>query len=206
MLAAMVIILIATSAILFLFATTSSSGQLQLDKGQLDRQLQTIMDIITNDVQRAGYWSQASSSNSNPFMQTGTTDITINGASNCILFTYDHDNDGLLPAISAAYDDERYGYRLKNNVIQFRPYGASFDCTAASNNWSNLTNSALITITAFTVTLTNVAVDVDKAEAGVDTTNYRTVTITITGQLPTSTGVTKTITRTIRVVNNKYAP
>lgn len=203
---AMVITMIVAAAVLTLFSSSMSSSQRLLDQGRLDRELQTIVDIIASDVQRAGFWKDADTSNNNPFMQTGTTDITINAGQDCILFTYDRDMDGVLPAITSVSDDERYGYRLNGGVIQFRPYGADFSCTAAQENWSNLTNSNDMTITAFTVTLSDQAVDIDDDAPGTETTHYRTVTVTIAGVLPNNSSVTKTITRTIKVYNNKYAP
>jgi len=172
----------------------------------LDRELQTITDIMANDIERAGYWKNANTGSNNPFMQTGTTDIAINAAQNCILFTYDSNGDGSLPAISVAYDDERYGYRLDDGAIQFRPYGAAFDCAAAHNNWTDLTRPSEMTITAFIVALNNKAVDIDGSGPGTNTIHYRTITMTISGQLTSDSNVKKTITRTIKVYNNKYVP
>lgn len=203
---AMVITMIVAAAVLTLFSGSMSSSQRLLDQGRLDRELQTIVDIIASDVQRAGFWKDANTSNNNPFMQTGTTDITINAGQDCILFTYDRDMDGVLPAMTSVSDDERYGYRLNGGVIQFRPYGADFNCAAANDNWSNLTNSNEITITTFTMTLNNQAVDLDGDAPGTETTHYRTVTVTMTGALTNNSSVTKTVTRTIKVYNNKYAP
>src|SRR6185503_16427844 len=96
------------------------------------------MQLMSNDIRRAGYWGNAISdintgANNNPFMAAGT-DIAITGG-NCILFSYDYNNNGTLPTISSASDDERYGFRLSGSTLQTRPPGASFDCSAAASAW-----------------------------------------------------------------------
>lgn len=183
--------------VLGIFSDTVTSSQRIIERGKLDRDLSSIMDIIAADVQRAGYWSNATSSSTNPFM-SGTDDLTV--STNCITLSYDSANDGTVD------DSDRFGYRLTNGAIQFRPPGSTFSCTAASTNWNNLSDPNAITITAFNVTSTNVAVDIDNSTATTDTINQRSVTITLTGQLRNNTNQTQTITRTIVVRNNKYVP
>lgn len=202
---ALAISAIIAAAILTLFSQTLTSSAHVVQTGKLDGELNSLMDLIVHDIQRAGYWANAQTSNTNPFT-SGTDDITVNGAGNCVTFTYDRNNDGVVAAIASGTDDEHYGFRLSGNVIQYRPPGAAFDCATASGNWQNVTDSNVLTITAFTVTKTNVAVDIDGTDAGTDTTNFRTITLTITGYLTNDSSVTKTITRTIKVDNNKYVP
>src|SRR5437868_15071438 len=67
----------------------------------LSQQLETAMQLMVNDIRRAGYWGNAISDvgtgvNNNPFMAAGT-DIAVTGG-NCILFSYDYDNNGSLSA------------------------------------------------------------------------------------------------------------
>ena len=199
--------LIVAAAVLTLFSVMLSSNHQLLERKKLNHKLQTIMNIIADDVQRAGYWAHAETNSDNPFMQVNSSDISVNAANDCIIFSYDRNKDGSLSSIDNNIDDdERYGYRLNNGVLQFRPAGAAFDCTAPNQNWSNLTNQSVITIIAFTITLNDTAVDIDAAELGTDTTHYRYINILITGQLTNDTSMTKTITRTIKVYNNQYAP
>lgn len=202
---AFVIGIVVVGAILSLFATTVNSSDRIIQEGNLNRELHTIMDIMVKDIQRAGYWGNATSSSTNPFMSTDN-DLTVNGSSDCILFTYDRNGDGTVATIAAGSDDEHYGYRKDGSKIQYRIPGASYDCAAASGDWEDLTNTDNVTITALSVTTDNQAVDIDGTGSGTDTTTYRTVTITLTGRLPNDTDVTKTITRTIKIYNNKYVP
>lgn len=175
-----------------------------LQVARLDRALHTAMDVMVSDITRAGYWAGSDTSNTNPFMISGSTDIQISGS--CILLTYDKNQNSSLPSITSSSDDERYGFRLNGGAIQYRPWGATFSCTAAASAWENLTDPNVITITAFTPTLTTTSVDIDGTGSGTATNNIRKVTLTITGTLVRDTSVTRTVTQEIRVSNDKYAP
>lgn len=188
--------LIITVAVLGIFTNSIDSSQRILETGKLERDLNAIMDGIVADVQRTGYWSNATSSNTNPFFASGT-DIATNAAGNCVTFAYDRDQDG------SVADTDRFGYRLGTNTIQFRPAGSTADCSAAPNNWVDLTDPNTIVITAFTTALTTVPIN---PSTGTDTINYRTLTITISAYLTTNSATTKTITRAIKIYNNKYVP
>lgn len=186
-----------------LMLSSAQNSKVTIDSGRLDRALYSAMNVIANDVRRAGYWASANSSSSNPFMASGT-DISVNASNNCILLTYDHDANGSLPSVSSAYDDERYGFRLSGDAIQFRPRGAVFSCAAAASNWENLTDPNVIKITAFNVTKMDEDIDLDGAGPGTAKTTLRKITITITGQLANDASVTRTLTRTVKVYNDKY--
>ncbi len=194
-------VIIAGTLAVFFAMIKQSRGLLEISR--LDRDLNNAMIIMVTDIQRAGYWSLASTNNTNPFMTTGTTDITVTGA-NCILFAYDITGSGVLPVIGTGTDDDRYGYRLSGGAIQFRPVNATnYVCSAAAATWTNLTDPKVETITALSFVLTNVAITIG---AGPHTTNLRQVAITLTGQLVSDSTITKTITRTVRVYNDKYLP
>ena len=184
------------AAIMSIFLSTVKHSQGTVEQVRLDSELHHVMSAVTKDVRRAGYWSDASSSTTNPFMQSAT-DITVNGSNNCILMTYDHNADGALPAVSTGMDDERYGYRLSNSIIQFRPHTAAFDCAASASSWTNFTDPNIIIITAFNVV---------KATETVSSMEVRTITITLTGQLVSNASITKTLTQTIKVQNDRYTP
>lgn len=181
-------------AVLGVFTSTFTASERVLEHGKLDRDLSSIMDIMVADIQRAGYWSNATNSGAaNPFM-TGTNDINT-ATPTCITFTYDSANDGIVD------DTDKFGYRLTNGAIQFRPLGSTFDC--AAGNWSNLSDLDAITVTTFNVTSTNVPISLSGSTS---TINQRSVTITITGNLTTATDNVRTVTRTINVNNNKFIP
>lgn len=170
---------------------------------ELYTQLHAAMDVMVADIRRAGYWSNAStiigtSSNTNPFMAAGT-DISVGTGNNCILLTYDHTNSGSLPAISSTYDDLRYGYRLNGGAVQSRPWGATFACTAAATNWTNITDTNVINVTTLSFTLSTQVIT-----EGAHTITVRYVTITLTGTVKGNTAISETLVENVRVANDKY--
>jgi prepilin-type N-terminal cleavage/methylation domain-containing protein len=173
---------------------------------RLNQQLQSAMDSMVNTIRRAGYWANAANdigtgNNTNPFMATAT-DITVSPQGNCILLGYDSNDNGVLPAISSAYDDKRYGFRLNGNSLQERPPGAPFDCTASSNTWEDMTDNNVILITQFTVTLNQ---QTRSANAG-GSIMMRSVDISLKGELKSDATLTKTLTEHVRIRNDKYVP
>ncbi len=196
---------IIVAALLGLFFMSGKHNRSTIEITKLDSELNLVLNSLARDIQRAGYWGSAETSSNNPFMQTGTTDIQITGG-NCILMTYDRDSNGALPGVGAGSDDERYGYRLMLGAIQYRQHGAPFDCAAAAANWINLTDTRLVTITAFQLALTTSSVDIDGTGPGTAVMQIRRVTVTITGQLAGDSSVTRTLSRTIKVYNDKYVP
>ena len=202
-LVAITISIILASGVLGAFSTSLFGSQQTLQKGRLNRDMQAIMDIMVTDIQRAGYTSTATSSKTDPFMQ-GNYDLQVSGS--CIILAYDLNNNGTVE------DTDVIGYVLHNGEIERRQTGVgkTTSCaSAATDSWDPVSDPSYITITAFTITkpvISNIATDIDGASAGTDTITNRTVSITLTGQLANSASVTKTITRTIKVYNNKYSP
>lgn len=201
---------LAINAILFaglitIFLSNIDHHRQTINGNRLNQQLQTAMAIMSNEIRRAGYWANAqndigSTTNNNPFVASGV-DITVNGSGNCILFAYDHDDDGSLPAISASIDDERYGFRISGNALQARPPGASFSCTAAADAWENITDTNIIQVTALSFTLNTTSIAVGPGNKNLV---IRSVDISLTGRLTSDTSVTKTVTKHVRVMNDKF--
>lgn len=207
LLIALTISMVVALGILGAFSSSLFGSQQILEKGRLDRDLQTVMDAIVSDIQRAGYWENATTSNTNPFMTTGI-DLSVTG--NCIMMAYDLNNNGTLD------DADELGYVLHNNAIERRPAGLTkpgggtytTSCaSAATDGWEAITDVNFIKVTAFTLSKTNVATSLDAAAVSSNTINNRTISITITGELANDATTTKTITRTvIKAYNNKFSP
>lgn len=195
---ALSISMIIAVAVLGIFTSTIVGSQRVLESGKLERDLNAIMDGIVADIQRTGYFSNNTSTNAsstNPFFASGT-DIT--ATNNCVIFAYDRDNSG------AVTDGEKFGYRLGTSALQFRPAGSTYACSPSPSNWVNLTDPNVIIITQFSTSLTSVPIST--GSGGTDTTAYRSVTITLSGYLKNDSKTVKTITRTIKLYNNKYSP
>lgn len=201
---------LAINAILFAALTTvflSNIDQYRrsINMYRLDQQMQIAMHLMTADIRRAGYWGNADSDinaslNNNPFMAS-STDITTGLSGACILFSYDHDYNGSVAAISDSGDDEHYGFRLNGNTLQGRPPGAAFSCTSSATNWEDITDPNLMQITALSFTLNTSTITVGPGTKGL---TVRSVTISMTGQLTSDSTVTKTLTTTIKVRNDKF--
>ena len=189
-----------------IFANNLTHYNLTLNTNRLNQQLEEIMQIMTFDIRRAGYWANASSNvgtntNTNPFQNaSGGTDIAVNGS--CLTFTYDHNSNGSLPGTSTTSDDERYGYRLNNGFIQTRPWGASFNCAASANVWENM-NDASITITTLTFTLNSYTLTTGPGAQGI---TQRSVDIVLTGNLTSNPAITKTLRQHVRINNDYFVP
>lgn len=204
---ALVISSIIMIALLTLVVTNLSHYQKSLNTNRLNQQLAAVLSVMSDDIRRAGYWSNAHNdvgthANNNPFIASGN-DISINPGANCILLTYDHDKNGSLATISASVDDERYGFRLTNSAIQSRPPGASFDCAAAANEWENITDTTVINITQLQFTLTTTTITTGPGTKGIQ---LRSIDISITGQLTNDATISKTLTQHVRIRNDKFTP
>ena len=138
--------IIIIAAIVSIFSNAITSTEQMLDSGKLNQALESAMNTMVSDVQRAGYWYKTdySTNNTNPFL-SGTDDLTT--TSTCLTFSYDADTDGSMS------DADRFGYRLSGGAIQYRSTGST-TCSAGSG-WTNLTDPNLITITTFDVSVTH---------------------------------------------------
>lgn len=193
------------SALIAIFIANVNHYTKTFQENRLNQQLETVLALMSDDIRRAGYWANASNDigtnqNNNPFM-TASTDISVDNTNDCILFTYDHDSNGSLPAINASIDDEHYGFRLSNNAVQVRPPGAGFSCVASG--WENMTDTNIITITNLTFTLNTSTVTTGPGSQGI---TLRSVDISITGQLANNSSITKTLTQHVRLQNDKFIP
>lgn len=172
-----------------------------LNVAKLDQELNLAMNIMANDIKRAGYWANAqddfgSTENNNPFMEDSKTDVEVGGSGNsCILFSYDKDDDG-------TFDDEMFGIRLEDNAIRLRTETSSFGCSGSSASWTDLTDPNVINVSALTFTLTTT--DITLASGA--TMQRRIVDISITANLTNDTSISRTLTRKIVVRNDKYIP
>ena len=207
LLVVLVINLILFSALITLYLANLSHYRKTLDSMRLNQQLQSVLMLMSNDIRRAGYWANANTDigtnqNNNPLM-TSSTNISVNAGSDCILFSYDQNSDGIFPAINSAIDDEQYGYRLSNQVLQARPPGAPFSCTASASSWENISNTQNIQITNLSFTLTTSTVTTGPGVRGI---TMRSVDISITGRLSNDNTITTTLTQHIRIRNDKFIP
>ena len=113
------------------FVTNSKASKDVIQMTHLNQEIRTVMEIMSADIRKAGFWGGALNAvpgTPNPF---GITSINAN--KNCILFTYDVNNNATVQA-----SDEEFGFRIKNNAVESRKNGR--DCTL-SNSWDELSDN-----------------------------------------------------------------
>jgi len=235
--------IIVIGATLSVYITTIKNSNDTLKSARLNHDLGSTMSLIMNDIKRSGFSGGAvigTDSRNNPFTSGTATDIQIhtlvsattvttaittaaNLPGNCILYTYDTDNDGVVD------DNERYGFRLNDNSIDIRLTGTTnSDCSNTGGTWrelitgddlnittlqfSTLALGALSGTTRCLNTTTNAAPTATTCvmsfvagniTAGDQIAEKRVINIVLTGQLDDDTTVSSTKTGTVQVRNDR---
>jgi type IV pilus assembly protein PilW len=151
-----------------MYVSSIRSSNNTLAATKLNQEIAALMNVIGNDVRRAGYWEAATigSFDLNPFSQPGDTLLTVyddmtnntaqaaTGSGECVAYAYDAT---YLPGNVAGTVDaaDLFGFRLNGTVVQMLQTGiiGSLDCAAGT--WQNVTDPNLIEITALTFDLAN---------------------------------------------------
>ncbi len=223
---ALVLGLIVLSATIGVYITTVKGSTDTINSARLNHDLESVMSLMVNDLRRSGYWGGArtgADSSTNPFT-IGAANIQTPSAS-CILYTYDggsgvtggvnHDSNGLVDA------DEYYGFQLTGGAITMRTTGTT-TANCADGNWETMTidsGGQSLNITALTFTTAYKCLNVSTSTpysttcAAVATagnlvieqkaSESRQFNIVLTGQLVNDTTVTKTLTSTVKVRNDR---
>jgi prepilin peptidase dependent protein B len=156
----------------FFINMLQSTGN-NLTRSKLDAELRLAMQFIANDVKRAGYYqgkpsldsadlaalsaASITGNNINPINATVNPDTflrmyrpTATPAGSCLLYGYNRNGNLTGGGRVDLYDDgELTGVRLNNGVLQVRTSCVACSYTSCSaGTWSDLTDSALIEITA----------------------------------------------------------
>lgn len=220
-----------------------------MSMNHLDTQLRASVQVMARDIRRAGYSGQieydvnnytgstlktalSTTLTQNPFRQiriynmtTGTLvqpnslGATSMKGGNCLLFSYDENNDG---SVSAS---EQYGYRLENGALQMRDGGNAFDdsyddCTTNSS-WQPITNKSILvtnsddyshnanpifTEIAQNQEIVNVAGGTSGKciDDGDQCFQQRQILIDVNGEIARDTSTAESIRQTIKVRNNCY--
>ncbi len=215
--------LVVIGAALAIYISTIQGSTDTLRSARLNHDLDSAMQLMTNDIRRAGYWGGSiagSDAGDNPFTNTTTKlqilDYTDAGGAThtdgCVLYTYDGDGDGVVDG------DEYYGFRLDRNALWIRLSGTTTaDCS--DGNWERIIDETLLSISALTfsdasqcqnVSTTDILAkscdaavadgDIASSEIAVET---RQIDIVLTGVVLTDNSVIKTLSGTVKVRNNR---
>jgi len=195
----MVISLILLVPVLTICANVLEYSHRSFRIGRLELELNNALNMMVNDIRRAGYWAGAAPGRmSNPYMQTNTA-LTI--ATNCVLLTYDLNKDGQLPSVGSSNDDEHYGFRLFNSVLQAKTVTGSYSCTATDSGWMPITDPKDMVVTQLSFTVQPSALNASNTNSGI---TVRNILITIAGHVASDATISKTLTRTVHVYNNLF--
>lgn len=118
---------------------------------QVNQDLRATLDIIANDVRRAGFFANASQATANPFADATTLPV-ISDSGRCLLYSYDSTfRGGTAGAVDAGTDFA--GFRLGANGVLQALNSTTISSTGAdcgTLGWENLTDERSIEITALT--------------------------------------------------------
>lgn len=121
-----------------------------LAKSRLDEEINAVVAVVSHDLKRAGYYALTNEMVENPLVFSNPFDdsviiaaYTSESANSCINFAYDRNKNGVL---DAAPNNEKYGFRLRDNAIEIRLDGADCD----KPGWHDLTDPKVVQVTALT--------------------------------------------------------
>lgn len=215
--------LIVLGATISMYVNTIEGSTNTVKSARLNYDLESVILLMVNDIARAGYWGGATSganSSANPFT-TGAANMQMPTAA-CILYSYDAPETSALNGNGAVNNGEYYGFKLQSGTISIRTSDTAettADCTGSG--WSALTVPQDVNITALTFTTaykclnvtTSVSYDMTCAAAaaaavgnlstGDRAVESRQINIALTGQLVSDTAVTKTLSGTVKVRNDR---
>lgn len=218
---AFVLIGISATYLMGVRATTQN-----IQQARLHQELRAVLDLMQQDIHRAGYWAFPTGTSSdpaeNPFQQTidgFNTDLrtgAVSGEStaSCLLYSYDLNDNGKVGCGSCSPDNdafldganvEMFGFRLRNGSIELRMRkdedDASFDCASGSGRWERITDEKSVRITTLRFEIRRQA---SPCATGDLCRTTRSVNILLIGELKHSPDVRLRLEATAAVRNDRY--
>ena len=224
--------LIVIGGALSIYISTIRSSTDISNSARLNYDLDSAMQLMVNDIRRAGFWGGAiagSDAEINPFT-IGVANIQI-PVDSCILYTYDGDGDGVLVDDNEYYGFKLQDGNIR--IWTSNAVDASGDCTAngwetitneGKVNISSLTFSflpsaasagppsipalpqssqCLNTTTSLAYNTPCSSVTVANLPSGNVAAETRQINIVMTGEVSGDSSVTKVLTATVRVRNDR---
>jgi prepilin peptidase dependent protein B len=201
--------------LLTLSNTMINSNQTMLHKNSMVIEMEAVLNLIMNDIRRAGYSSVNSavvnqnSNNLNVFMQA-PNDISINNAGSCILFTYDRNKTGS-PTTSnsaTAANNDHFGYRLNSTTNAIEVFStdntANFNCTSSASDWIPVTDPSVMTVTNLSIGFFTIPDNPVTLSNGHQLT-IRVIQVSITAQPINNATSSGTLSQVVRVRNDEFS-
>jgi len=128
-----------------LYTTCISTGSKNLKMSRLRSDLQSLVALIETDIRRAGYGGS-------DYLVgvTGDQTIDINTSNDCIVYYYDHDNNGNLDSA------DKMAFSFQNHIVKFKTGVGKIANTECADNtgWENVSDPNIIKITDLSFTET----------------------------------------------------
>lgn len=159
------------AGVISVYGAVATSSSETLKQSRLNQEMSAMLNIMSNDIRRAGYWGGISDDlTANPYGIVDTTtqdnttalqirDTTTNtfidekATGSCIIYSYDSDNDG----DDTVDTDDLYGFRWSGagNPLEMRTAGSGTTTVAspqavndcADGTWVAVNNTSFLTIT-----------------------------------------------------------
>ena len=197
--------LIAMSGVISVFATSVKSNGDGLKQIRLNQELRAIMDVMIRDVRRSGYWRNADGIAVNPF-----STLFVSNDNRCVTYRYDAK---IIPAGDAPDpldNANNFGYKFKNNGIQYRTNSAA---CADNAGWAFISDTNTVNVTDLTINLNTICTNLSalnntdciaNAPAAGDTVSYMyMLDISLSGELKNDNNVNYTLVDTVSIRNSE---
>jgi len=218
-------IIIIGGALSIYISTIRSSSDI-INSARLNYDLDSVAQLMLNDIRRAGYWQSATSGSDakdNPFMlegAAGNTNVVISKKTgeaddSCIIYSYEGETNN-----DAADVNEYYGFRMNGDGIDMR-YSVDTVANASCDqgNWMNIINTERIVITSLSFDdstskclnyTTNTSYNTPCASVsganlatGATGIETRQIDITIEGDVVGDSAVDKSLTVFVKIRNDR---
>lgn len=190
-----------------------------LRSARLNIELRNAMDLMINDIRRAGYvyFNTSVAPSTNPFMQTNTNINLV--STGCLLYAYDANGN------SSVDSSDFFGFKQTGSAIAMRVGGSTNTggCSVSNDGWEKITDDNTIIVDSLNFSLDYQCANVftntselkscsagntiyDTAKAGsskTDLVEARQVTITLTGHHKSDNNLSMQLTQNIRVRNDR---
>jgi prepilin peptidase dependent protein B len=133
-----------------LFVSNLSNSRKMLVEARVDQDLRAVVDLISRDLRRSGYWANAISGTvatttaTTPPRNQYTT-VALGTSPPSITYSFARDTNDTVQS------NEQFGFRLNAGTIEMQ---------IANGNWQAVTDPAVLTVTAMTINPSTTPIDV----------------------------------------------
>lgn len=197
-----------------LYLSTSENSITSQRQFRLNQEVRAVMDIMLQDIRRAGYWSNAviNSTSLNPMM-TATTDLYVTPANYCWLYTY----DATFSPSHTAGTPSFFGFRLNNNTIETLPENTALTDTSSNCNnvteWTTLTDPSTVNIRTITPSISykclstaNIPSTPGSTHCNSGDVEIRQFTLSVNATHTQDPNITISLTDSVTLPNNRIVP